>query len=117
MAADATDEKVKVNSYPPEDLQREAHDSKHSFAAAKDVAFGSIAGMIGKIIEYPFDTVKVRLQSQSDSSPHRYYGPLDCFQKSIRNDGALSLYRGLSAPLFGAAVENSSLFLSVRILL
>ena len=117
MAADATDEKVKVDSYPQDDLQFKAQYSKYGFAAFKDVAFGSIAGIIGKIIEYPFDTVKVRLQSQSDSSPHRYSGPLDCFQKSIRNDGALSLYRGLSAPLLGAAVENSSLFLSVRNLL
>lgn len=116
MAAGATGEKVKVNSYPHDDLQFEAQGAKYGFDAVKDVAFGSIAGMIGKIIEYPFDTIKVRLQSQSDSSPHRYLGPLDCFQKSIRNDGALSLYRGLSAPLFGAAVENSSLFLSVCIL-
>lgn len=29
-------------------------------AALKDILFGSTAGMIGKVFEYPFDTVKVR---------------------------------------------------------
>lgn len=28
-------------------------------AAVKDLAFGSAGGMIGKVFEYPFDTVKV----------------------------------------------------------
>lgn len=70
-----------------------------------------IAGIVGKYIEYPFDTVKVRLQSQPDHLPLRYTGPLDCFRQSFRSDGFLGLYRGISAPLFGAAAETSSLFL------
>lgn len=84
--------------------------------AAKDIAFGSIAGIVGKFIEYPFDTVKVRLQSQPDGLPPQYKGPLDCFRQSWRADGILGLYRGISAPLVGAAVETSSLFFSVRLL-
>lgn len=83
--------------------------------AAKDIVFGSIAGIVGKFIEYPFDTVKVRLQSQPDGLPPQYKGPLDCFRQSWRADGLLGLYRGISAPLFGAAVETSSLFFSVRL--
>ncbi|CCU81215.1 mitochondrial ornithine / amino acid carrier protein [Blumeria hordei DH14] len=88
--------------------------------ALEDVLFGSIAGLIGKYIEYPFDTVKVRLQSQPDSLPLRYTGPLDCFRQSISSSGnnfsgILSLYRGISAPLAGAALENSSLFFWERI--
>ncbi|KAL8936066.1 MAG: hypothetical protein Q9211_004372 [Gyalolechia sp. 1 TL-2023] len=83
--------------------------------AIKDITFGSIAGMIGKVIEYPFDTIKVRLQSQPH--PPIYSGPLDCFRQSLLSpDGGLrSLYRGISAPLFGAAIETSSLFFSYRI--
>lgn len=69
--------------------------------------------MIGKFIEYPFDTVKVRLQSQPDHLPPRYRGPLDCMQQSYRQDGFLGLYRGISAPLAGAAIEMSTMFLSV----
>lgn len=81
----------------------------------EDITYGSVAGVIGKYIEYPFDTVKVRLQSQPDNQPLRYKGPLDCFRQSIRADGFLGLYRGISAPLVGAAIETSSLFFFERI--
>lgn len=83
--------------------------------AIEDVIYGSIAGVAGKYIEYPFDTVKVRLQSQPDVLPLRYTGPLDCFRQSIRSDGFLGLYRGISAPLVGAALETSSLFFWERV--
>lgn len=87
--------------------------------AVKDVVFGSTAGIMGKFIEYPFDTVKVRLQSQTTSplGPNRLHGPLDAFAAAWHStEGPLkSLYRGISAPLFGAAVETSSLFFSYRI--
>ncbi|ORY65969.1 amino acid transporter arg-13 [Pseudomassariella vexata] len=81
----------------------------------EDILYGSVAGVTGKYIEYPFDTVKVRLQSQPDHLPLRYKGPLDCFRQSIKADGVLGLYRGISAPLFGAAAETSSLFFFERI--
>lgn len=81
--------------------------------ALKDVVCGAVAGMVGKYIEYPFDTVKVRLQSQPDHLPLRYTGPLDCFKQSLRQDGFFGIYRGISAPLVGAAVENACLFFSV----
>lgn len=80
-----------------------------------DLRSTQVAGIVGKYIEYPFDTVKVRLQSQPDHLPLRYTGPLDCFRQSIRADGLLGLYRGISAPLVGAALENSSLFFFERI--
>jgi ornithine carrier protein len=81
--------------------------------AMQEVVFGSLAGIVGKVVEYPFDTVKVRLQSQANTIPLQYTGPLDCFKQSIQKDGVVGLYRGISAPLFGAAVETSSLFFSV----
>lgn len=76
----------------------------------KDIAFGSIAGTVGKVVEYPFDTVKVRLQSQPSHLPLRYQGPLDCFQQSFQHGGMRGLYSGVSAPLAGAALETASLF-------
>ncbi|KAI5300260.1 hypothetical protein KEM56_002606 [Ascosphaera pollenicola] len=86
-----------------------------SLEAVKDVVYGSIAGIAGKLIEYPFDTIKVRLQSQPSGLPLQYHGPLDCFQQSFRHGGIYSLYRGIGAPMFGAAVETSGLFFSYRI--
>lgn len=52
----------------------------------------------------------MRLQSQPDHLPLRYKGPVDCFRQSWRADGLSGLYRGISAPLVGAALETSSLF-------
>ncbi|KAF6841115.1 amino-acid transporter arg-13 [Colletotrichum plurivorum] len=83
--------------------------------AIEDIVYGSVAGVVGKYIEYPFDTVKVRLQSQPDNQPLRYKGPLDCFRQSFQAEGLRGLYRGISAPLVGAALENSSLFFFERI--
>ena len=86
--------------------------------ALKDVAYGSTAGILGKYVEYPFDTVKVRLQSQSNH-PHNTQplrGPLEAFAQAWQApEGPIkNLYRGVSAPLVGAAVETSSLFFSYR---
>ncbi|EFX01679.1 mitochondrial ornithine carrier protein [Grosmannia clavigera kw1407] len=83
--------------------------------AVGDIVYGSAAGVVGKYIEYPFDTVKVRLQAQPDHLPLLYKGPIDCFRQSIHADGLLGLYRGISAPLVGAALETSSLFTFERL--
>lgn len=89
-----------------------------SMEALKDIVFGSTAGILGKYVEYPFDTVKVRLQSQSDApGAMKLSGPVDAFRQAFASpEGPIrSLYRGISAPLVGAAVETSSLFFSYRI--
>ncbi|KAF2118448.1 mitochondrial carrier domain-containing protein [Lophiotrema nucula] len=92
-----------------------AHTHGQGEEALKDIVCGSLAGIVGKYIEYPFDTVKVRLQSQPDHLPLIYRGPLDCFKKSLQRDGFLGIYRGISAPLVGAAVETGCLFFSYRV--
>ncbi|KAK6609467.1 amino acid transporter [Botrytis cinerea] len=97
--------------YTPDTPQKAVSKGREALMnSVEDCLFGSIAGVAGKYIEYPFDTVKVRLQSQPYHLPLRYTGPLDCFKQSIRSDGFLGLYRGISAPLVGAALETSSLF-------
>ncbi|RMD39694.1 hypothetical protein DV735_g5418, partial [Chaetothyriales sp. CBS 134920] len=86
--------------------------------AIKDTVYGSTAGILGKLVEYPFDTIKVRLQSQSAvPGQPTLNGPLDAFAAAFRSpEGPIvSLYRGLSAPLVGAAIENSCLFFSYRL--
>ncbi|CAO3593260.1 unnamed protein product [Absidia cylindrospora] len=78
-----------------------------------DLAFGSIAGMVGKFVEYPFDTVKLRLQTQPLDRPY-YAGPMDCFLTMLKNEGASSFYKGMASPLVGAMVENAALFVGYR---
>jgi hypothetical protein len=86
---------------------------------------GSVGGCSGKLLDYPLDTVKVRLQTQtvlteamkaaaakSGKAPPVYYtGAVHCIQHSIKTDGVKSLYRGISSPLIGSMAENALLFL------
>ncbi|WWC68072.1 uncharacterized protein I206_101991 [Kwoniella pini CBS 10737] len=79
--------------------------------ALEDITFGSVAGMVAKVFEHPFDLVKVRLQSQPTDRPATFKGPWDCFSQTRQKEGFFGLYRGLTAPLVGAACENATLFL------
>lgn len=91
---------------PPEALTREST----TVHAIKDITFGSIAGMVSKVFEHPFDLTKVRLQSQVLDSHARFSGPLDCLKKTFHGEGVRGLYRGLPAPIVGAMAENASIF-------
>lgn len=86
--------------------------SSNVFRAIKDIAFGSIAGMVSKVFEHPFDLIKVRLQSQVLDPTARFNGPIDCLVRTWHNEGVRGLYRGLPAPVVGAMAENATLFLS-----
>lgn len=102
--------------------------------AVQDIAFGSIAGMVSEVFEYPFDLAKVRLQSQllsptgSDGQP-RFKGPMDCLMQTWRDEGFRGLYRvggmyflsvyilivciqGLPVPLVGSMAETAALFVA-----
>lgn len=50
-----------------------------------------IAGMVGKFVEYPFDTIKVRLQTQPVNKPF-YSGPWDCFKSTMKQEGIRGLF-------------------------
>ncbi|KAJ2579478.1 hypothetical protein EV177_010755, partial [Coemansia sp. RSA 1804] len=39
-----------------------------------------------------------------------FKGPMDCLTKTVRNEGILGLYKGMSSPLVGIAAVNSLLF-------
>mmetsp|Transcript_28183 Transcript_28183/g.32437 ORF Transcript_28183/g.32437 Transcript_28183/m.32437 type:complete len:323 (+) Transcript_28183:62-1030(+) len=97
-----------------------------------DFAAGTAGGFAGKLLDYPFDTVKVLLQTQSIPSSKGkkvngthtassvrssssngivyYRGAIHCLRHTIETKGFLSLYRGLSSPLLGSMAENALLF-------
>jgi len=58
---------------------------------------GTISGSVSKIIVYPIDTVKKRLQAQAVFGPigDIYYGMFDCFKKILQHEGIGGFYRGL----------------------
>lgn len=71
----------------------------------KELLFGACSGMVGKLIEYPFDTVKVRLQTL-----HMNF--LQIVKKTADEGIIHGFYQGIRAPLIGACMENAILFTS-----
>ncbi|KAF3822246.1 hypothetical protein GH733_007620 [Mirounga leonina] len=79
------------------------------------------AGALGLVLGHPFDTVKVRLQTQTT-----YQGIIDCMVKTYRHESVgvlllwgfgmggiwvlLGFFKGMSFPIASIAVVNSVLF-------
>lgn len=86
------------------------HTINNENSALKDILNGSIAGAVGKFIEYPFDTVKVRLQTQGSKL---FPTTWSCIKYTYTNEGILrGFYQGITSPLFGASLENATLFVA-----
>ncbi|CAN1356904.1 Mitochondrial carnitine/acylcarnitine carrier-like protein [Linum perenne] len=80
---------------------------------AKDLAAGTVGGAAQLVTGHPFDTIKVKLQSQPvavPGQPQRYAGAIDAVKKTIASEGAGGLYKGMGAPLATVAALNAVLF-------
>ncbi|XP_064108216.1 mitochondrial 2-oxodicarboxylate carrier-like isoform X2 [Macrobrachium nipponense] len=63
---------------------------------------GGSAGFTEICIMHPLDVVKTRFQIQTTgnpSDPHYYTSVYDCIRKMARNEGILSLYKGVLPPV------------------
>ncbi|KAF8118537.1 hypothetical protein N665_0004s0022 [Sinapis alba] len=81
--------------------------------AAKDLASGTVGGAAQIIVGHPFDTVKVKLQSQptpTPGQPPRYTGAIDAVKQTVAAEGPKGLYKGMGAPLATVAALNAVLF-------
>lgn len=81
---------------------------------------GGLAGVASWVCCYPLDVVKTRLQAQSPSSsslPLKYSGIVDCFRKSVQEDGYGVLWRGLGTAVARAFVVNGAIFAAYEIAL
>ena len=60
----------------------------------------------------PFDTVKLRLQTQTASAAQQgsYSGPIDCVRKIVRAEGVGALWKGATPAVASACVENAVVF-------
>ena len=66
------------------------------------VLCGTIAGFVQQLVTYPLDLIKSRMALDHQVSV-RYNGMLDCAQVTIRHEGVLAIYKGLSASvIYGA---------------
>ncbi|XP_049748419.1 solute carrier family 25 member 45 isoform X1 [Loxodonta africana] len=72
---------------------------------AEEFVAGWISGALGLILGHPFDTIKVRLQSQS-----KYRGIFDCAMQIYQHESILGFFKGMSFPIASIAIVNSVLF-------
>ncbi|KAE8223008.1 hypothetical protein CF319_g3899 [Tilletia indica] len=70
-----------------------------------DLVAGSCAGAAQVIVGQPLDTVKVRSQTST-----QFKGPLEIFVRTLKDEGALAFFKGMTSPLLGVAAQNSLLF-------
>ena len=73
---------------------------------------GVLGGLAVVLSGHPFDTVKVRLQSQSSSGPQLYNGMFDTFYKVWKHEPGImgGLYAGIWAPIGGQCVFRAVSF-------
>ncbi|KAL9651280.1 hypothetical protein ABK040_001233 [Willaertia magna] len=83
------------------------HGSFEQMPFWKDFVAGNFGGICGIIAGHPFDTIKVRIQTQPDKYGGRIYNSL---YKIVKNEGARGLYKGLASPLLGVGILNSIIF-------
>jgi hypothetical protein len=74
--------------------------------ALGDFVSGTVAGIVGKFVDFPFDTVKTRMQS----TQCQYTSTWNCITRMCREEGIRGYYAGIGAPIGGAAFENAVAF-------
>jgi len=70
-----------------------------------DFLAGCCSGVAGTFGGHPIDTVKVRQQTFTDQLTIR-----QCIRLSLKNEGITGLFKGMSSPLYTAALVNTTFF-------
>ncbi|KAG0220444.1 mitochondrial carrier domain-containing protein [Mortierella sp. GBAus27b] len=73
-----------------------------------DVVAGTVGGWAQVVTGHPFDTIKVRLQTQPN--PPKYNGAMDCLRITLKEEGPAGLYKGVTSPLMGIGICNAVMF-------
>ena len=72
-----------------------------------DFAAGIVGGVAGIIVGHPFDTIKVRLQSDPAK---RFAGPADAVRQTLRYEGAMGLFKGIETPILSSVPVQAIVF-------
>ncbi|KAJ2120661.1 hypothetical protein IW147_004898 [Coemansia sp. RSA 720] len=76
--------------------------------AVGDFVAGTMGGWAQVVVGHPFDTIKVRMQTQPN--PPIYSGGMDCLRATLKGEGAAGLYKGVTSPLAGIGFCNAVVF-------
>jgi len=66
---------------------------------------GAASGVTKCIVGHPFDTIKVRMQTEGGFG--RFKGPMDCLVQTMKLEGIRGLYKGVTPPLIGWFIIDS----------
>lgn len=91
---------------------------KSNLSVLNSLTSGSIAGFLSKLLIYPFDLAKKRLQIQGFKANRTYFGEnfvckgfFNCIIKTVKYEGFTALYKGLFPSLVKASIVSSLHFL------
>lgn len=75
---------------------------------------GALTGLSARSTVYPLDVIKKRLQIQGFDNHHQSFGRhftcdgvIHCFMATIRREGVLGLYKGMSPSIVKAMVTTA----------
>jgi len=79
------------------------------------LVYGFLGGCTAKLITYPLDVVKKRLQVSNlgitgAAGGHRYTGTINCATKMVQTEGLLSLYKGSSIAIAKSGITMGLIF-------
>ncbi|EFA79906.1 mitochondrial substrate carrier family protein [Heterostelium album PN500] len=74
----------------------------------RDFIGGAFSGVACTLAGHPFDTLKVRLQTEGTTG--RFKGMTHCLTTTIKEEGILALYKGATPPMVGMSIINSCMF-------
>uniref|UniRef100_K3X0U1 Mitochondrial carrier protein n=1 Tax=Globisporangium ultimum (strain ATCC 200006 / CBS 805.95 / DAOM BR144) TaxID=431595 RepID=K3X0U1_GLOUD len=94
-------------SSSPTVMEERPTEQSLAVVTTKNFISGIVGGGCEAFVGYPLETVKARMQTQDAKA---FTGPFDCLQKSIKEGGVGSLYRGASPQIFRSAISASVLF-------
>lgn len=77
---------------------------KQATSLPKNFVAGGFGGVCLVFAGHPFDTIKVRLQTQAytpDGKPSLYAGMFDCAKKIVKKESFRGFYKGMATPIIG----------------
>ncbi|KAJ9069784.1 hypothetical protein DSO57_1015088 [Entomophthora muscae] len=83
----------------PDTLRSKVRENIPGFVA------GIATGLTKLVVGHPFDTIKVRLQTEGPKG--RFQGPVHCIRATISKEGFFALYKGSTPPLVGWAITDA----------